>query len=89
MFDHPMALYTEIVWKGYVIWLIELHTHAILIEDLILSKVVNPTFALCHSHCIPSGSDGKVSTLRETWVQSLGQEDLLEKEMATRSSTLA
>ena len=27
--------------------------------------------------------------LRETWVQSLGQEDLLEKEMATHSSILA
>ena len=26
---------------------------------------------------------------RETWVQSLGQEDPLEKEMATYSSTLA
>ena len=26
---------------------------------------------------------------RETWVQSLGQEDILEKEMATHSSTLA
>ena len=28
-------------------------------------------------------------TMRETWVQSLGQEDLLEKEMAPHSSTLA
>ena len=28
-------------------------------------------------------------TMRETWVQSLGQEDPLEKEMATDSSTLA
>ena len=27
--------------------------------------------------------------MRETWVRSLGQEDPLEKEMATRSSTLA
>ena len=27
--------------------------------------------------------------MQETWVQSLGQEDLLEKEMATRSSILA
>ena len=27
--------------------------------------------------------------LRETWVQSLGQEDPLEKEMATHSSILA
>ena len=28
-------------------------------------------------------------TIREIWVQSLGQEDLLEKEMATYSSILA
>ena len=27
--------------------------------------------------------------MRETWVRSLGQEDSLEKEMATHSSTLA
>ena len=30
-----------------------------------------------------------LATLRETWVQSLGQEDLLEKEMVTHSSILA
>ena len=30
-----------------------------------------------------------LSTMRETWVQSLGWEDPLEKEMATHSSTLA
>ena len=29
------------------------------------------------------------STVRETWVRSLGQEDTLEKEMATHSSILA
>ena len=28
-------------------------------------------------------------TMLETWVRSLGQEDPLEKEMATHSSTLA
>ena len=28
-------------------------------------------------------------TVQETWVQSLGQEDFLEKEMATHSSILA
>ena len=28
-------------------------------------------------------------TMQETWVQSLGQEDLLEKKMATHSSILA
>ena len=31
----------------------------------------------------------RLSTIRETWVQSLGWEDSLEKEIATHSSTLA
>ena len=31
----------------------------------------------------------RLRTMWETWVQSLGREDLLEKEMATQSSTLA
>ena len=31
----------------------------------------------------------RLPTVRETWVRSLGQEDPLEKEMATYSSTLA
>ena len=30
-----------------------------------------------------------LSTMRETWVQSLGWEDILEKEVATHSSILA
>ena len=31
----------------------------------------------------------RLPTMRETWVRSLGREDLLEKAMATQSSTLA
>ena len=31
----------------------------------------------------------RVPAMQETWVRSLGQEDPLEKEMATHSSTLA
>ena len=31
----------------------------------------------------------RLPAMRETWVRSLGQEDPLEKEMATHSSTLA
>ena len=31
----------------------------------------------------------RLTTMRETWVQSLVREDLLEKEMATHSSILA
>ena len=30
----------------------------------------------------------RLPTMRETWVQSLGREDLLEKEMAPHSSIL-
>ena len=39
----------------------------------------------------PYSSDGKknLSLMQETWVRSLGQEDPLEKEMATHSSILA
>ena len=38
----------------------------------------------------PSGSVVKnPPTVQETWVQSLGQEELLEKEMATHSCILA
>ena len=35
------------------------------------------------------GSDGSLSAMQETWVQSLGREDTLEKEIATHSSTIA
>ena len=39
------------------------------------------------SGSFPGGSDGKESTCNmETWVQSLGWEDPLEKEMATHTS---
>ena len=31
----------------------------------------------------------RLPTIQETWVESLGLEDLLEEEMATHSSTLA
>ena len=31
----------------------------------------------------------RLPTMRETWAQFLGQEDLLEKEMATHSSILS
>ena len=31
----------------------------------------------------------RLSTMRETWVRSLGQEDPLEKEMAIHSSAIA
>ena len=50
------------------------------------SEELGPSY---HNH-FPGGSDNKhLPTMWETWVQSLGREDPLEKEMATHSSTLA
>ena len=37
----------------------------------------------------PAGSDGKESACKETWVQSLGEEDPLKEEMTTHSNILA
>jgi len=46
--------------------------------------------ALFHSLGFRGGLDGKeLPGVQETWVRSLGQEDPLEKEMATHSSILA
>ena len=38
---------------------------------------------------IPADSVKNLPAMQETWVRSLGQEDPLEKEMATGSSILA
>ena len=51
--------------------------------------------AACIWCCLHFGSSlvaqmvKRLPATRETWVQSLGQEDPLEKEIATHSSTLA
>jgi hypothetical protein len=38
---------------------------------------------------VVGGSAGNLPVIQETWVQSLGQEDILKKGMATYSSILA
>ena len=40
----------------------------------------------CIQKGFPGGSDSKESAMQETWVQSLGLEEPLEKGMATHSS---
>ena len=53
---------------------------------MFISTDLNTTFIVD----FPGGSDSKASAYNvETWVWSLGQEDPLEKEMATHSSTIA
>ena len=55
-----------------------------------LEKVEEQENKLPASIGFPGGSDGKESTcMRKTQVQSLGQEDPLEKGMTTHSSILA
>ena len=50
----------------------------------------NPGLPHCRQPLLPSEPPGKhLPTVQETWVQFLGQEDLLEKGMATHSSILA
>ena len=45
---------------------------------------------ITRKNSFPGGSVVKnLPAVPETWVQSLGREELLEKEMATHSSTLA
>ena len=52
------------------------------VSPSIWHEVINRTFLVAQTvKCLP--------TMQETWVQSLGREDLLEKEMATHSSILA
>ena len=53
-------------------------------------RILKNTGGVKGSESFPGGSDGKASACnRETWVQSLGWEDLLEKEMATHYSIIA
>ena len=45
--------------------------------------------SLCSRKIMVAQMVKRLSTIRETWVRSLGQEDPLEKEMAIHSSTIA
>ena len=57
------------------------------LESIIQSEVSQKEKS---KHCILMHIYGKnLPAMRETWTRSLGQEDALEKEMATHSSTLA
>ena len=69
---------------GYVLFFLSLvlwHTVKILFAKVIKSAPFSTFLVAQRVKCLP--------IMRETWVQSLGQEDPLEKEMATHSSTLA
>ena len=61
-------------------------------KHLLISWLQSPSAVILEPPQIKSlvaQTEKHLPTMRETWVQSLGQEDLLEKEMATHSSILA
>ena len=59
-----------------------------LFQDFIYSSVCPLNIDLLWTHCMAQ-TVKRLPAVRETWVQSLGWEDPLEKQMATHSSTLA
>ena len=54
-----------------------------------LSRNLIMTFVISTRTFLVAHTVKHLSTMRETWVRSLGWEDHLEKEMAIHSSTLA
>ena len=50
---------------------------------------MDPVLSMLHRSSLVAQMVKRLPTMRETRVRSLGQEDPLEKEMATYSSTLA
>ena len=58
--------------------------HPLYIENTAMNKTAFP-----HGEFEVAQMVKRLPTMRETWVRSLGQEDLLEKAKATHSSTLA
>ena len=55
--------------------------YSVFVIIIFMLCIIWPSLVAQMVKCLP--------TMRETWVRSLGQEDLLEKEMATHSSILA
>ena len=65
-------------WNTFSTYIVFINLHF----EIVLKISPNP---VNYSINFPGGSDGKASP----WVRSLGQEDPLEKEITTHSSTLA
>ena len=58
-------------------------------EETRLGKERNETWSSGQKASLVAQTAKRLPAMQETWVQSRGQEDPLEKEMATHSSTLA
>ena len=77
-------------WLIHSIFLFIVHCPEYLLTQLILTSTIYGSFYHFFHMGFPGGSVVKnLPVMQETWVQSLGWEDPLEKEMATHSSILA
>ena len=54
-----------------------------------LEEIYDATFEEISGACLVAQVVKQLAAMQETWVQSQGQEDPLEKEMSTHSSTFA
>ena len=61
----------------------------ILLHHYILTKLENREVIFVTKTSLVAQTVKRLPKMREIWIQSLGQKDPLEKEMATHSSTLA
>ena len=60
-----------------------------LVAGVLMTSNLRPQRPKCYTLSTVAQTRKGMPTMRENWVQSLGREDLLEKEMATQSSILA
>ena len=60
-----------------------------LLSQLTMNRILRHAANLSAINSLVAQTVKRLPTMRETWVQSLGRKDLLEKEMATHSSILA
>ena len=75
----------EVVYV-YVCMCVYTHTQRSIIQSLKKKEIL--PFATIYASLVAQMVK-RLPTMQETWVQSLGREDLLEKEMATHFSILA
>ena len=68
-------------WMGVKFSSLRVSEYSVFVIIIFMLCIIWPSLVAQMVKCLP--------TMRETWVRSLGQEDLLEKEMATHSSILA
>ena len=89
----PLASYWDFVEQ--FAFQIQLHLRRIDILTILRLSIhkhgisVHLTFIQLGQTSLVAQTVKRLPTMQETWVQSLGREDLLEKEMATHSSILA